>query len=162
MQLPSATVRTQMSNIAFPLKIEMLRSSTLPLPASSAATLATKKARRKSGTSLSMLMGLGNKSSSSLSASPTGSPVDSPPTTLTSRPQHTRSRSATILAMFTRPSSALGSNTLVAPSSPGKERTRGDADPSYWAVRLRSTRCKDLGVKEIGALRGSLRAEGTG
>lgn len=183
MQLPDPSVRRKMFTLALPLKEEMLRSASSPLatlsPPSNArsshsrgrsvdvrspsspnttpiqvmpvAILEGKEGGKKEKRARSSSFGAGlgvrkTKSNQSLRASAASATVAND-----RRPSHSRTPSAT--SIFRSLGRSSGNKT-----SDEMDMAAGE-DATWWAVRIRSAGVGVLEVKEVGRLRGRLRAE---
>ncbi|BGP17556.1 hypothetical protein JCM10213_004097 [Rhodosporidiobolus nylandii] len=188
MQLPDRTVRLKMLGLAFPLKEEMLRSAQNP-PSGTSSTLAPSRPKHTRGRSLNLAAsqppsatpapsgkkegsGSGFKStfmrktrsnsslrekaakdgSANLSASTSGPPASD----RSRRPSsHSRTAPATsiLFRSFGKSSGAYVVAAAAAVTAPDAE------DATFWAIKLRTTKCASLVPKELGKLRGRLRTE---
>ncbi|GAA5980792.1 hypothetical protein JCM11641_002653 [Rhodosporidiobolus odoratus] len=184
MQLPDRTVRTKMLGLAFPLKEEMLRSAVNPLNQSTSSLRPATRPKHQRGRSLNLADsqppsaapqpakkegGSGFRSAflrksksnntlreeaakeaaSALSVSTSASGGETK-----GRPRsHSRTASAAS-AIFRSFGKSSGAGAAAAVAS-----AIDTEDATYWAVRLRSTKCSSLDVKELGRLRGRLRTE---
>ncbi|GAA5914749.1 hypothetical protein JCM5296_003855 [Sporobolomyces johnsonii] len=181
MQLPDRTVREKMLGLALPLKEEMLRST--PNPSGSSATLhphhsaqqrgrsvdlaasqppsaagpsssASSSTKKEGGSGFKSTFLRKTKSNQSFRNSQNRSPsVDS---SKPRRPSHSRTASATSILFR---SFGKSSGAAVAAEMGRKDGGVDGEDAVWWAVRLRSTKCAVLEVKELGRLRGRLRNE---
>lgn len=151
MQLPSHSVRQKMADLPTSMKQQMLSAkpasslshsrgasqSPAPLPNLSASTNVKKE---KSRPFLRK-----TKSSSNLAVAAAAAPA---------RPTHARTGSATSLLRSLGRSTGAGAASSVSGGG-----SVGEEDATWWAVRIRSTGCEALEVKEVGRLRGRLRNE---
>ncbi|GAA5952099.1 hypothetical protein JCM21900_006250 [Sporobolomyces salmonicolor] len=181
MQLPDRTVREKMLGLAFPLKEEMLRST--PNPSGSSAALHPHHSARERGRSVDLAASqpasaAGPSSSASSSTRKEGgggfkstllrktksnqsfgnsqSRSPSADSSKPRRPSHSRTASATSILLR---SFGKSSGAAVAAEVGRKDGGADGEDAVWWAVRLRSTKCAVLEVKEMGKLRGRLRNE---
>lgn len=185
MQLPDVSVRNKMFTLALPLKEEMLRSAsspsaTLAPPSNSRSSHSRGRSldvrspspnttpiqvtpvqidtgkdsgkKEKRGRSASFGSALGvrkTKSNQSLRASAASATVAN--SGGERRPSHSRTSSAT--SIFRSLGRSSGNKT-----SDEMDAAAGE-DATWWAVRIRSAGVGVLEVKEVGKLRGRLRAE---
>jgi hypothetical protein len=169
MQLPDRTVRDKMLGLALPLKEEMLRSASAAFPTTLTAPSRSTHQRgrslnveasipvqrapqsKKEGVKSAFLRKTKSSVSLRATSSASASSVLEPPR----RPGHTRTSSATsvILRSLGRSSGTAVTKEQAAAGGEAAE------DATWWAVRVRSSNCKSLEVKEVGRLRGRLRNE---
>ncbi|KAL8280110.1 hypothetical protein RQP46_007440 [Phenoliferia psychrophenolica] len=152
MQLPSTSVRQKMAGLPTSMKEQMLLSKT-----SSAAS----RPLHMRGNSLAASTSASTSSPSSPAAAPSSKKEKPHPllrktkssnSVASVRPTHNRTTSATGLLR----SLGRSSGAAVAGAVGGSV---GEEDATWWAVRIRSTGCEALEVKEVGRLRGRLRTE---
>lgn len=202
MQLPSTTVRDRMMTLTIPLKIEMLRSAnsspaTTPRLRSESQSKSNSSNKsnstkstsskintflRKSKSSVSLVSKVKysdtptpsfSSSSTSSTSSSTSNSSKLLQTPKTKRPAHNRSLSATQLLFKSLGISNNSNSSLPLKSPLLSQESGGDKeDPSWWAARLRSTKCgyiskqsmsgkgvDGLSVGDFSILRARLRAE---
>lgn len=140
MQLPSRSVREKMMGVSLSLKEQMLTST----------TTSPSRPGHSRGVSLNASVGPVSASNLPLLGSAQAKPDKS-------RPFLRKSKSSTSLAvggLLRSLGRSSGATAATASAGFGAEE-----DATWWAVRVRSTSCAALEVKEVGRLRGRLRAE---
>ncbi|GAA5875319.1 hypothetical protein JCM8547_003203 [Rhodosporidiobolus lusitaniae] len=186
MQLPDRTVKYKMLGLALPLKEEMLRSASNP-PSTSSSTLrppsrptpsrgrslnlndshapsaAPPASKKEGGSRFKSTFLRSTKSNSSLreKAAKDGSASLSVSTDQNKAPRsrpRSHSRTASASSFLSR-SFGKSSGAALAAQVSSADNTE---DATYWSVRLRTTKCAALDVKELGRLRGRLRTEAPG
>lgn len=177
MQLPDRSVRIKMLGLALPIKEEMLRSASSPTTLSAPSRPGHHQRGRSLNNidvsqlslsdprSLAPVQNLSSKkegktggflkkvkSSNSLRSGEVESTASQAPR----KQGHMRTSSATsiILKSFGRSSGKDVAGVVAA----GGGASDGE-DATWWAVRIRTTSCAALEVKEVGRLRGRLRGE---
>ncbi|BGP25721.1 GTPase binding protein Rid1 [Rhodotorula toruloides] len=177
MQLPDETVRRKMLGLALPLKEEMLRAASSKSASSLIAPnrpthqrgrslnvkdvyppavtrLDGSKGKKEGGSSFKSFLRK-TKSNGSLRAENTkaSSPLSRPGSSAGRSRSHSRTGSATSILLRSLGKSSGAATAVQVSSSLDAE------DATFWAVKLRTTRCAALEAKELGRLRGRLRNE---
>lgn len=186
MQLPDLTVRSKMLGLALPLKEEMLRSAAASSSTTSPTLRTSARPTHSRGRSLNIEannvpiqrapvpIDTGDKkdsdhgsvrasflrkakSTNSLRAASATQSRSGTSIKQAKRPSHSRATSAS--SLFRSIGRATGSSSSSYAATREREQSIDDEDATYWAVRIRSAGCAVLEVKEVGRLRGRLRAE---